>query len=169
MAEARNRPKVEQQHAGEPHISRTRNTRLSGSWLLIARALWVALVVPSLGLFVVGLPLYYQQLQKPCVDSVTCNVAGALTAQGLQVLAAFGFSVSKYAAFNTIFWVIIVVIWSGIGFLLFWRRSDEWFALLAAFALVIFNTRNNALAWSPLPDHGMERKRPFFSSHNKNL
>jgi hypothetical protein len=47
--------------------------------------------------------------------------------------------VSGYAAFTTIFLTIIVAIWSGVGFLIFWRRSDDWLALLSAFFLVMFN------------------------------
>ncbi|HAT46827.1 MAG TPA: hypothetical protein DCS90_17135, partial [Ktedonobacter sp.] len=42
--------------------------------------------------------------------------------------------------FDTIFWAIIAMIWCGIGFLIFWRRSDDWLALLAAFFLVMFIT-----------------------------
>ena len=117
--------------------SSTANTRLSGFWLLMARVVWLALVVPSLGLFVVGLPVYYQQLQRACVDPVTCNFAGAQTAKGLQELSAHGFSVSAYAALFTIFFAITAAIWCAVGFLLFWRRSDDWLALLAAFVLVI--------------------------------
>jgi hypothetical protein len=113
---------------------------LSGIRLMLARTLWLALVVPSLGFAVAGFPLYYQQLQRPCSNSVTCNFAGALTAQGLRAFAAIAFSASGYAAFNAIFWASILVIWSGIGLLIFWRRSDDWFALLAAFALIMFNT-----------------------------
>ncbi len=115
-------------------------TRLSGSRLIMARAVWLALVVPSLGLFVASLPVYYALIQKACVDPVTCNIAGALTAKGLQELPGLGLSVSGYAALLTIFFTIIVAIWSGVGFLIFWRRSDEWFALLTAFFLVTFNT-----------------------------
>jgi len=120
-------------------VSGNTNTRLSGSWLVIARIVWLVLVVPSLGLFVVSLPVYYKQLQTACVDAVTCNIFGALTAKGLQELPAIGFSVSGYATFVMIFFVIIVAIWSGIGFLIFWRRSDDWQALLVALFLVIFN------------------------------
>jgi hypothetical protein len=69
---------------------------------------------------------------------VTCNIVGALTAKGLQALLAYGLSLSVYAAFFTIFWTTHAAIWSGIGFFIFWRRSDEWFALLSAFFLVMF-------------------------------
>jgi hypothetical protein len=115
------------------------NTRLSGSRLIIARTVWLALVIPSLGLFVASLPVYYVLIQKPCVDPVTCNLAGALTAKGLQDLPALGLTVSVYATLFIIYFTIIVTIWCGVGFLIFWRRSDEWFALVTAFFLVMFN------------------------------
>ena len=34
---------------------------------------------------------------------------------------------------------ITSAIWYTVGFLIFWRRSDDWLALLAAFVLVMFN------------------------------
>ncbi len=131
-------------------VSSAGKTRLSGSRLIIARAVWLALVIPGLGLFVASLPGFYALLQRPCVDPVTCNVAGTLTAKGLQELPALGISVSGYAALLTIFFTIIVAIWSGIGFLIFWRRSDEWFALLTAFFLVMFNTTYSGFPISAL-------------------
>ena len=123
----------------EAIASNTANTRLSGSRLIMARTVWIVLVVLSLGLFVASLPVYYQQLQKACIDAVTCNVPGALTAGALRALSAIGFSVSGYAALTVIFWTSIEVIWSAIGFLIFWRKSDEWFVLLIALFLVMFN------------------------------
>jgi hypothetical protein len=93
-----------------------------------------------MGLFVASLPVYYAQIQRACTDPVTCNIAGALSARGLQELPAFGLTASSYAALLIIFFTIIVAIWSGVGFLIFLRRSDEWFALLTAFFLVTFNT-----------------------------
>src|SRR5438270_13685893 len=69
---------TEQKSAGGAIVSDTANTRLSGSWLIVARVVWLALVVPSLGLFVVSLPVYYQQLQMACVDASTCTLNGSL-------------------------------------------------------------------------------------------
>jgi hypothetical protein len=99
-------------------VSSIANTGLSGSWLIIARAVWLALVIPSLGLFVVGLLVYYQQLQTACIDPVMCNVVGAQIAKILHALTTLGFSVSGYAAFFTIFFVIIASLWGAVGFLL---------------------------------------------------
>ena len=134
-----NRSNTEQKSASGSVVSNTANTRISGSKLIVARAVWLGLVILSLGFFVISLPVYYTQIQRACVDPVTCNVTFSLTAQGLRALAAIGFSASGYAVFVIIFSTIIVAVWSGIGFLIFWRRSDEWFALLAAFFLITFN------------------------------
>jgi len=118
-------------------VSNTATTRLSGSWLHMARAVWLALVVPSVGLFVVGLPVYYQQLQRAQVCGPGACLNGGLSVKDLQDLVSHGFSVSGYAALLTIFIAIIAAIWCAVGFLLFWRRSDDWLALLAAFFLVM--------------------------------
>ena len=69
-------------------VTGSATTRLSGSRLIIARTVWLALVVPSVGLFIASLPVYYAQIQRACVDPVTCNIAGTLTAKGLQELPA---------------------------------------------------------------------------------
>ena len=103
-------------------------TRLSGPWLLIARTVWLVLVIPSVALFVVSLIVTYQQLQS-----------GAIPAQEQQLLSAVGLSVSGFNTLNTIFNVFTSAIWYMVGFLIFWRRSDDWLALLAAFVLVMFN------------------------------
>ncbi len=95
---------TEEKSASGAVVSNTANTRLSGPWLIVARVVWLALVVPSLGLFVISLPVYYQQLQRACVGPVMCNnLAGALPAKELQALSTIGFSVSGYAALLTIF------------------------------------------------------------------
>ena len=132
---------TEQKSASGAVVASTANTRLSGSWLIIARTVWLALVVPSLGLFVISLPTYYQQLQTACFIGTACGkLFGALPAQGLQTLSTTGLSASGYAALFTIFSVIIAAIWCAVGFLIFWRRSDDWLALLAAFFLVMSST-----------------------------
>lgn len=135
-----NRLKTQKQSTHKWIPAHNEKTRLSGSWLFVARTVWVTLVALSLGLTIVSFPVYYQQLQRPCVDATTCNITAAMTAKGLQALTDIGFSVSGYAAFNTIFWAIILAVWSGIGFLIFWRRSIDKVVLLASFSLVMFNT-----------------------------
>ena len=130
---------TEQKSVSGAVVSNTADTRLTGSWLIIARVVWLVLVIPSLGLFLASLLVSYQQMLRVCLDPVTCNLTGALTTKELLALASVGFSVSEYAALLTIFFAIIAAIWYVVGFLIFWRRSDDWLALLAAFFLVMFN------------------------------
>jgi len=94
-----NQSNTQQQNASGSISASTANTRLSGPRLLLARAVWLALVLPSVALFVAGLPVYYAQLQRACIGPVECNIAGALTARGLQALLALGVSASEYATF----------------------------------------------------------------------
>lgn len=111
----------------------------------IIRITWLALVIPSVSLFIAALPIYFVRLQQPCVDSITCNVPFALTAKGMRAVSMPGSSASGYAAFITIFWAIIFIIWSGMGLLIFLRKSDDKMALLTAFLLVMFNMGTSTL------------------------
>jgi hypothetical protein len=134
-----NRSDPEGKSASQSTVSSTANTRLSGAFLIVARVVWIVLVVLSLGLFVIGLLAYNQLLQRACDDPVCGGIAGALNTQGLQALTSSGFSLTRYAAVVTIFYALIAAIWCVVGFLIVWRRSNDWLALLAAFFLVMFN------------------------------
>src|SRR5260370_20233809 len=104
---------AEGKSAGGAAVS-SANTRLSGPWLIIARAVWLALVIPSLGLFIVSLVVSYQQIQS-----------GAIPAQMQQLFTAIGLSVSGFNTLNTIFNVITSAILYRVGFFIFLRRSDD--------------------------------------------
>jgi hypothetical protein len=134
-----NRSDIERKNASRAVVTSTANTRLSGRWLIVARAVWLALVIPSLGLFVANLLAYDRQLQRACAGPFLCNLTGALTARELQAFPTLGISVGGYAALLTISLALIVSIWCVVGFLIFWRRSDDWVAMLAAFFLVMFS------------------------------
>jgi hypothetical protein len=120
--------------------AQSRHAGLFGFRMMTARIIWLALVVPALGLFVASLPAYDALVQRPCAETTTCNLTGALNAQGLAQLSAIGISTASYAAVLTVFFAVIVAIWSGSGFLIFWRRPNDWFALFTALFLVLFNT-----------------------------
>jgi hypothetical protein len=109
------------------------HTRLSGARLFIARALWLAFALPSVAFYVAGIPRYFQQVDAGCDISV-CDTLP------VEIIAALGLTASGFALVWTAFHVLLQVIWYAVGFLLFWRRSDDWLALLAAFFLVTINT-----------------------------
>jgi len=116
------------------------SARLQGHWLLAARVGWVAIVAWALALCIISLPAYYQRLQIPCTSTIACQLNGALTSAGMRTLHTIGLSLSSYAIYNVVFGMILIVIWSIVGFIIFWRRSDEWIALLVALTLILFNS-----------------------------
>src|SRR5262249_27713178 len=91
----------------------------------------------SMALFVLSLVVSYQQLK-----------VGAIPAQEQQLFTAIGLPVSNFSIVTSIVNVLTSAVWYGVGFLIFWRRADDWMALLAAFVLVMFNvgpwSNNNA-------------------------
>ncbi|HLV98887.1 MAG TPA: hypothetical protein VKT82_09445 [Ktedonobacterales bacterium] len=117
----------------------TDNTRLRGRWLVLARAGWLVIVTATLALFAGSLPVYYALIQKPCGKTTfPCgNLTGGLDTAGLRALQAAGFSASAHAAYIIALTIAIGLVWVTVGLLIFWRRSDDWVALLAALALLI--------------------------------
>ena len=75
-----------------PGTRNTKGTRLHGRWLVMARAVWVAVVVFTLSIFIASLPAYFAQLQTVCAD-VTCVYSyGQLTPGTAQALHNLGLS-----------------------------------------------------------------------------
>jgi hypothetical protein len=113
--------------------------RLRGAALVLARVLWLALALPTVALTVIGVPLYYRLLLTPCAEASSCgDLNGVLTMGAMQFLQEHGISISVYAALHTVFYAVIILIWWVIAFLIFARRSDEVFALVAALFLVFY-------------------------------
>jgi hypothetical protein len=125
--------------AGSP-ASSIPDTRLHGHWLTLARIGWLVAVIFSLALFIGSLPAYASRLQMPCVGAVACSLNSALTSAQMRGLTSAGISVGSYAAYTIALTVGVVLIWSVVGLIIFWRRSDDWLALLVALTLILFNT-----------------------------
>jgi hypothetical protein len=116
------------------------DTRLHGHQLLLARVSWLVVVVLTLALFIGSLPVYVSRLQMPCTDAVACSLNGVLTSTQIRGLQEAGISVGSYAAYSITLYIAIALIWSTVGLIIFWRRSDDWLALLVALTLILFNT-----------------------------
>jgi hypothetical protein len=112
-------------------------TRLSGRWLFIARAVWVALTLLILALNIAMLPRYNAVLQLPCHPDTQC-FALQLTAYDRQLLHQLGLSLGFLAAYQVMLDAVLVLVYCALGALLFWRRSTDRIALFCAFMLVLF-------------------------------
>src|SRR5207245_5123574 len=84
------------------------NTRLRGSWLIVARIGWVTCVVLTLTVFFASILVYSAQLQTIC-SGATCAYR-QLSPEQATALRALGFSLEGYAAYTVALAIISEVV-----------------------------------------------------------
>src|SRR6266566_4157639 len=130
------------------------DTRLRGRRLILARVAWVAVVTLIVVPFLAKLLANYTFLQTICTGA-TCSFAQP-TPDSAQAMQKLGISVATYATFTIALTLALAFLCFAIGAVIFWRRSDDWMALLVALAVVATVTLNgNAVfgshsAWGEL-------------------
>lgn len=62
------------------------------------------------------------------------------TPEGVRALRDIGLSVRSYALLSVVMDKIFQLAWFAVAALIFWRRSDDWIALLTSLFLVAFGT-----------------------------
>jgi len=143
------------QHApteGMESRERHNSTRVPGTWLLLARVMWVALVVLTLAIFFASFPVYVALLQTPCTGTA-CIYGFRLTPSQAGALKGIGLSLGAYAAYYVAFTLAILLVCLVVSTLIVWRRSDDRMALLVALLLVTNGSINvtTAVATGPSP------------------
>src|SRR5262249_17886196 len=110
-------------------------TRLSGRWLTIARAAWLAAALVYVTLFLAGVPIYLDYLSTVCPANPTCPF-GPRPYPGVEAIQAAGLTATSLAAYFTALSVIGTVGYTLVAAFIFWKRSDERMALFVSFALL---------------------------------
>src|SRR5215472_1273634 len=113
--------------------------RLHGRWLLLARGIWITLVVLSLGTSFASLPVYMARKQTLCAGT-ECTYGVLLTPAQAEVLKGIGLSLGDYAASNVAFTLATIVVCLVVSMLIIWRRPDDRMAVLVALMLVTLGT-----------------------------
>ncbi len=129
---------TEQQSVSSVGSANAVSTRLSGSWLLTARILWLGGVILLVTLCLIMLPAFDTLLQTICTGTV-CGLLQP-TPESAQSIQRVGLSLSAYATITltlTLASVLLGLIVSGV---IFWRKSDDWMALLVAASVVALST-----------------------------
>src|SRR2546425_6711591 len=108
-------------------------TRLRGRRLILARVVWVAAVTLIVVPFIARFPAYYTFLQTVCTGA-TCGFQP--TPGSAQAMQKLGLSVSTYATFTLALTLALAFVCFTLGAVIFWRKSDDWMALLVALAVV---------------------------------
>ena len=126
-------------------------TRLHGTWLHLVRLSWGVLVALNLGVFVASLPVYVALLQSICSGPVVGCAAGELAPATVRALQAVGISLGAYVAIKLVLDGVMALVCLAVSAVLFWRKSEDWIALLVAFFLVLLGTATviNTVAQSP--------------------
>jgi hypothetical protein len=103
------------------------------SILLFARIACAIMAASGAALFAVTLPTYIAYLYRPCIPA-SC-IYGQLPVGSDQGLRSLGISLSTYVVLSVTLVTITGLLCMVIAFLLLWRKSDSWIAVLTAFLL----------------------------------
>jgi hypothetical protein len=117
------------------------DTRLRGRWLVLARILWIAVVVLILALFVASIPAFIASLDNICKTAV-CQAL--IPPYSVKQYHAAGFSVNFVLIY---IYAILVFFWLAyltIGAVIFWLKSQDFMALYSSFALLTFAVTINS-------------------------
>ena len=134
-----NRQQAPTPTGGSRQQHKATDARLHGRWLLLLRVGWVVVIVLALGLFVGSIPSDFANLHLLCTGAAAaCIIHGQLTPGDVRRLHELGLSRDFYATYT-----IVIVSISALGYwlvaaFLFWRKSDDRMALLAAVSLALF-------------------------------
>src|SRR5436309_7792781 len=132
-----NRADVQSEKVVRSASSSMADTRLRGGWLILARVVWVAVVVLTLGLFIASIPTTLADLHILCT-AASCTTSGQLTPDDVRELHTLGLSMDFYATYIVVFIMVFAFGYFAVGAVLFWRKSDDRMALFASFTLVTF-------------------------------
>ncbi len=122
-------------------VSRAGETRISGSWLLVARSVWVSLASLSVGLYITSILVYYLGLHglRDGVYEHLISTSAPISGYSAMVFHYSPFTGTS-ATFNIALLAVLAPLWIAVGLVIFWRRSDDWMALFVALFLVLLGT-----------------------------
>ncbi|MCI0397325.1 MAG: GAF domain-containing sensor histidine kinase [Chloroflexi bacterium] len=123
------------------------STALRGRWLLLARAVWIAMAVVTLALFIASIPLVYNKLST--VSSGEGTSIWQLQPGEARALEQLGLSASLYALYWVVVQVVFVSGFAVVAGVIFRRKSDDWLALFVSLFLVMFGV--NWVTAVPVP------------------
>src|ERR687898_3068871 len=115
---------------------------LHGHLLLLARLAWAVMAITVLAIILFSVPSSIEHYSSVCTAaSEVCSDERTVdqpTPEGVRALQDAGLSVHTYALLNVVVDKVFQLVWFVVGALIFWRRSDDWMALLVSVFLLSF-------------------------------
>jgi hypothetical protein len=103
-------------------------------WLPLVRAIWLLVALLLITSFIVGVPLFNQELSQPC-SAENCPPYTMTTTEE-ELLVEWGFSLEFYAGYISGTEIFLVLIFTLPAVLIFWRKSADWIGVLASMAFL---------------------------------
>lgn len=120
-----------------PSANGASGTLLTGRRLTFVRVAWVILAAAMIAAFFISASYYLAFMSRACPD--VCS----FTPQQETALASIGVSLQTFAWIALSFTTVILLISLVLAFILVWRRSNDWMAMLVALFLVGYPIMNN--------------------------
>ena len=122
--------------------------RSQGSWLPVARILWLAVVFVTAAIFVASIPGHLEAMLTVC-EHEPC-VAGQPSPEDARAISGIGFTLGFIAVYRLVLDFVVALGFCAVGVTIFWRKPRDRGALFVSFALVIFG-----LTWPDVFDSAL--------------
>lgn len=143
---------IEQKQAVSVEPTTGTTTRLSGRWLMFACIVWVVLALLTLCFEIACIPYYFAHMHVICTSTpLVCQNTGQITPDNLRELQEEGLSLDFFVTYWIAVSLVFTAVYTAIGVVIFWRRSDDRMALFASLALILFPAGFNTKELSTLP------------------
>ncbi len=120
------------------------DTGLSGKRLLLARGVWLVLMLLFCGFYLAAVLVYYVQLhgfQEGVYAHLVSTPAVTSGYDAFEFSYLLLFLTGPYATLNiALLTLVSPPFWIAVSLLIFWRRSDDWMALFVALFLAMLAT-----------------------------
>jgi hypothetical protein len=120
--------------------SHVADIRLYGRRLVLARVAWVTVLTLIVALFLVMLPAFSTLLQTVCTGA-SCGLVQP-TPGSARAMQQLGLSIGAYATIPLALTIASEFLCLAVGAVIYWRKSDDWMALLVALSVVALGTVN---------------------------
>lgn len=114
------------------------DTRLSGTRLLLARGVWIALMLLFCGCYLAAVLVYAVQLNGFQEGVYAHLIARPIVVSGYDAFTSLSLLYTNPA--TQLLLTLLSACWFAVSLLIFWRRSDDWMALFVALFLVLLAT-----------------------------
>ncbi len=117
------------------------DTRLSGTWLLLARGVWIALMLLYCGLSLAAVLLYAVAFHGFQEGMYARLISPPATMSGFDAIELLYLPLtSPSATLLVVLLTLLSPLWLVISLVIFWRRSNDWMALFVSVFLVMLAT-----------------------------